>query len=340
MMHGSLFSGIGGFDLAAEWAGWANVFHCDFDPFCQTVLKHHFPYETSYSNIKETDFSGWKDRIDVLSGGFPCQPFSQAGKRLGTADNRHLWPEMLRAIREIRPRWVVGENVLGIVNWNAGLVFQQVCADLEAEGYAVQPYILPAAGVNAPHQRYRTWFVAYADGGTTSRTTGKDTAADESERIPERNEIQHAGKSGFVRGLFGFPDHVRYAYRRSQSKVGRTPTGTDAQSGRVCRIGRRGTPAYTAYEPDKDKQRQQGGNGKTYRRQTATLPKYGNISKDWADFPAQSPFCRGDDGLSGKWDGITFPRWYRETLKAYGNAIVPQVAYRIFKAINQFENSK
>lgn len=160
MTHGSLFSGIGGFDLAAAWAGWENIFACEIDPFCQKVLKYHFPKSTLYENIRTTDFTVWRGRIDVLSGGFPCQPFSTAGKRKGTEDERYLWPEMLRAIREISPRWVVGENVLGIVNWNGGMVFEQVCADLEAEGYEVQPYVLPACGVGAPHKRDRVWFAA------------------------------------------------------------------------------------------------------------------------------------------------------------------------------------
>ena len=161
MTHGSLFSGIGGFDLAAEIVGWENAFSCEIDPFCNRVLKFHFPNETQYNDIRQTDFSIWRGRIDVLSGGFPCQPFSQAGKRKGTDDDRHLWPAMLTAIRQIRPRWVVGENVLGIVNWNAGMVFEQVCADLENEGYQVQPFVLPACGVDAPHRRYRTFFIAY-----------------------------------------------------------------------------------------------------------------------------------------------------------------------------------
>ena len=160
MTHGSLFSGIGGFDLAARWAGWDNLFNCEIDLFCKDVLKYHFPDAEQYGDIKTTDFTVWRDRIDVLSGGFPCQPFSQAGKRKGTEDDRYLWPEMLGVIRSVRPRWVVGENVLGIVNWSKGLVFEQVCSDLEAEGYEVQPFVIPACGVNAPHRRYRTWFVA------------------------------------------------------------------------------------------------------------------------------------------------------------------------------------
>lgn len=118
MNHASLFSGIGGFDLAAREVGWNNVFQCEIDPFCQSVLKYYFPKTVLYEDIKRTDFTSWKGKIDVLTGGFPCQPFSVAGQRKGADDNRYLWPEMLRVIRETRPLWVIGENVAGITNIN------------------------------------------------------------------------------------------------------------------------------------------------------------------------------------------------------------------------------
>jgi DNA (cytosine-5)-methyltransferase 1 len=175
MTHASLFSGIGGFDLAAEWAGWTNAFNCEIDPFCRKVLKYHFPDAEQYEDIKKSDFSKWRDRIDVLTGGFPCQPFSLAGKRKGTEDGRYLWPAMLGVIRTVRPRWVVGENVYGIVNWSEGMVFDTVCSDLEAAGYEVQPYIIPACGVGAPHRRDRCWFVAHrADTGIKTMREGQD----------------------------------------------------------------------------------------------------------------------------------------------------------------------
>jgi hypothetical protein len=151
MTHGSSFSGIGGFDLAAEWVGWQNLFNCEIDLFCQTVLKHHFPNAEQFTDIRTADFAVYRGLIDVFTGGFPCQSFSVAGKRKGTEDDRYLWPEMLGVIRVVRPRWVVGENVYGIVSWSDGLVFEQVCADLEAEGYEVQPYVLPACGVDTGH---------------------------------------------------------------------------------------------------------------------------------------------------------------------------------------------
>ena len=111
MTHASLFSGIGGFDLAAEWMGWENLFHCEWNPFGQRVLKHHFPNSISYNDITKTDFSIHRGQVDILTGGFPCQPYSSAGKRLGKADERHLFPHMLRCIKEIKPRWIIGENV-------------------------------------------------------------------------------------------------------------------------------------------------------------------------------------------------------------------------------------
>jgi len=162
MTHGSLFSGIGGFDLAAEWMGWQNVFHCEWNDFGQKVLKHYWPKAISYHDITKTNFTIHRGTIDIVTGGFPCQPYSMAGKRKGKEDERHLWPNMLRTISEIQPRWVVGENVFGLVNWSGGLVFHEVQADLEAAGYEVFPYVLPAAAVNAPHRRDRVWFVAYA----------------------------------------------------------------------------------------------------------------------------------------------------------------------------------
>lgn len=277
MTHASLFSGIGGFDLAAEWAGWTNAFNCEIDPFCRRILKYHFPNAEQYADIRTTDFTIWRGRIDVLTGGFPCQPFSLAGKRKGTEDDRYLWPEMLRVIRNIRPRWVVGENVFGIVNWSEGVVFEQVCSDLETAGYAVQPYIIPACGVGAPHRRDRCWFVAHrTDAGV--------------ETMRERQDGVHA--------------------------VGNAPD-TDCE-----RCHEFQSPAQPSQTQERITQ-----NSHAKRR----IP-------DWNDFPTQSLVCWRNDGISGGLDGITFPKWRNASIKAYGNAIVPQVALQIFKTINENEN--
>lgn len=164
MKHLDLFSGIGGFALAARnvWGNdYENVGFVDYEEFCQKVLAKNFPNTKIYGDIKQ--FSGKGISADLITGGFPCQPFSSAGLRKGTEDDRHLWPEMLRIIREVSPRWVVGENVRGITNWNGGLVFDDIQVDLEAAGYEVLPFLLPAGSVGAPHQRYRVWFIAHLD---------------------------------------------------------------------------------------------------------------------------------------------------------------------------------
>jgi len=135
LSHGSLFSGIGGFDLAAEWMGWENVFHCEWNLDAQKILKHHWPNAISYDDITKTDFSIHRGQVDIITGGFPCQPFSMAGKRQGQNDQRYLWPEMLRSIKEIAPRWVVAENVYGLLNIDRGYTVDLVCSDLEAIGY-------------------------------------------------------------------------------------------------------------------------------------------------------------------------------------------------------------
>ena len=172
MTHGDVFSGIGGFSLSASWLGWTNVFQCEIDPFCRKVLKHHFPNTIQYEDIKKTNFSKHAGTIDVLSGGAPCQPFSVAGHRKGTADDRHLWPEMLRVIREVSPRYVVAENVCGLLSQQRGVVFESVCADMEAIGYEVQPFVIPACAVDAPHRRDRVWIVAMASDAAGSRLQG------------------------------------------------------------------------------------------------------------------------------------------------------------------------
>ena len=291
MRHGSLFSGIGGFDLAAEWSGWENVFHCEWNEFGQKVLKHYWPKAISYDDITKTDFNIHRGRIDVLSGGFPCQPYSQAGKRLGKEDDRHLWPEMLRAIREIKPSWVVGENVFGLINWNEGLVFDEVQADLEAEGYEVQPYVLPACSVNAPHRRDRVWFVAHSHKCNDRRTPRQNESQSKKERLSERNEVRESAESGEVFG-----------------NVANTKRGSK-QRERKCRQGKA-----------------------EFRRRSCTDNK-----TTWENFPTQPPICGRNDGISSKLDGITFPKWRNESIKAYGNAIVPQVALQIFKSINEYE---
>ena len=175
MKHGSLFSGIGGFDLAASWAGWNNMFQVEINEFCSQILQKHFPHVTKYSDIRQFDGKKYRGRVDILSGGFPCQPFSVAGKRKGKADNRYLWPDMLRVIKEIQPSWVLAENVYGLVTLKGGLVLEAVCADLEGAGFEVQPYIIPACAVGAVHKRERIWILAHANHNGLQRKLPEDS---------------------------------------------------------------------------------------------------------------------------------------------------------------------
>lgn len=142
--------------------GWETIAWCEIDPFCQLVLKKHFPDAKGHADIIQTDFSIYKGKCDLVTGGFPCQPFSVAGKRKGSEDHRHLWPFMFKAIQQIAPAYVVAENVSGLINQEGGMVFEQVCLDLETEGYEVQTFVIPACAVNAPHRRDRVWILAHS----------------------------------------------------------------------------------------------------------------------------------------------------------------------------------
>jgi DNA (cytosine-5)-methyltransferase 1 len=276
--HGSLFSGIGGFDLAAEWAGFKNLFNCEWEEFPRKVLKHHFPNAEQYGDIKEFDATTYSGRIDILSGGFPCQPFSVAGLRKGTEDERHLWPEMLRIIGECQPRWVVGENVRGLVNWSDGLVLEACYSDLENLGYSVQSFIIPACATNAPHRRDRVWIVAHNHNGDGQK-----------ERL-------QAGRKIDVHG----------------SERNRNASDTSEE------------------RPPKQMEDRELGRDKRFAK------RYKHCT--WDAFPTVPPICGGDDGLPKELDGITFSKWRSESIKGYGNAIVPQVAHRIFESIKEYEH--
>lgn len=331
MTHGSLFSGIGGFDLAAEWAGWENKFHCEWNEFGQRVLKYYWPNAVSYGDITKTDFTVWRGRIDVLTGGFPCQPYSVAGKRKGKEDERHLWPEMLRAIQEIQPTYIVGENVPGLINWNGGLVFDEVQTDLEAEGYEVIPFILPAAGVNAPHRRDRVWFIAYANDKRGSAGLGQIQG--ENGEIPERNEDAKFINAGA--GIMAYSENRRTG--RLRDKVGEERTcSCNELLGECC--GLLHNDGINANTSDLRLQGSQfHGSIREEREESKDKQPIGLFRTDWENFPTQSPICNGDDGLSSRLAGITFPKFRNESIKAGGNAVVPQIPYQIFKAINEFD---
>lgn len=299
MTHASLFSGIGGAEIAASWLGWQNLFHCEIQEFQRKVLEYWFPNSISYEDITKTDFKEWRGQIDVLTGGFPCQPFSVAGKRKGAEDNRYLWPHMLRAIREIQPAWIVGENVTGLLSMvqpgkevdmgGKAHLFEEnyrtreeqlytiegICQGLEQAGYSVQTLVIPACAVGAPHRRDRVWIVANRTGARS-----ESVQQGRKDRISEFGVIAHAKGARSARELFGKQEQIQ----------------SDRQN---CRIDK----------------------------------------SDFRCFPTQSPVCNRDDGISIRLANLTisFAKWRRKSIEALGNAWVSQVAYEIFKAIEKIE---
>ena len=321
MNHGSLFSGIGGFDLAAQWVGWTNVFNCEWEDFPRRVLKHHFPHVTQHKDIRDLDATTYAGRVDIVSGGFPCQPYSLAGKRKGKDDERHLWPEMLRVVRECAPRYVVGENVRGLVSWNGGMVFEEVCTDLEALGYAVQPFVLPACGVGAPHRRDRVWFVAHTD-----HKGGGDGHAEVQGAHGEVRQRDNSAKFGNASRRTATNADSRQRQRQDE----KLRTGRDATADGDSRSLANSNGVRLEHSEES------GEVGRVLKENR----RYAQAAKAtcWDKFPTVAPVCGGDDGIPEKLDGITFPKWRRESIKAYGNAIVPHVALQIFKAIESLEN--
>ena len=561
LTHGSLFSGIGGPEIAAEIMGWKNVFHCEINPFGRKILDYWFPNSKSYEDITKTDFTEWRGKINVLTGGFPCQPFSCAGQRKGAEDDRYLWPEMLRAIREIQPDWVVGENVAGILSMvqpgsetalgreeslfgevdrerilhQQEYVVETVCNDLEREGYSVQPVVIPACAVGAPHRRDRVFFIArriqdnnnnigsgytcrfgrfsvsesmemedkqfrvclqnnqserrwkemedYLDAQIDLLSEGKRGSGpyqqmQNGQQKAKSSDISSLGKSSQSEERFrsketegteqmacdnlceqekDSPRIFRYKRGGDECKVecgekivahradagvegmqrkwednilsGRTAPDTDSHRWRngknqkVTIAERKGTANIGTFREDGTSSYSQcSGSGQIYKEVQSEQPNghsfdsngyewdatnsnseklqewlktgrrsneaenraridngierfgnlryapysynkrlqgcinFGSVGKekkkssheqfsgslfpDWQNFPTQSPVCSRDDGISTRLDGIAFSKWRQESIKAYGNAIVPQVMYEICLAIESIEKGK
>ena len=408
MNHASLFSGIGGAEVAASMMGWQNLFHCEIQEFPRKVLQYWFPNSESYEDITKTDFTKWHGMVDVLTGGFPCQPFSLAGRRKGADDNRYLWPQMLRAIRQIHPTWVVGENVNGIKTMvescqvtqmgrtdylfeenylyreESRFTLDKICADLEAEGYSVQPIVIPACSVGAPHRRDRVWIVArristtpsYAHGTRQRRRKNKQEPFTECSRTPNlgtrrskrlaSHSLQHRSHEVHQDHQSQFPDGARtnslgsqwsssHSYRNGgkalQASKGLERTGRKRD---VQPKERSTSPEWTdrlsrlqRHDADTISERLEGMHqswGEESQRQCLWRDFARHCEEGhWKHFPTQSPVCRGNDGIPFDVDSLTisFPKWRQESIKAYGNAWVPQVAYEIFRAIEaEEENNK
>ena len=387
--------------------GWENLFHCEINPFGRKVLDYWYPNSKSYEDITRTDFTEWRGRVDVLTGGFPCQPFSYAGRRRGAEDDRYLWPSMYRAIDEIQPTWVVAENVAGIltmveqgeVSKVAGsatlfdafddlrgryelretFTLQRICTDLESHGYAVQPVLVPACAVGAPHRRDRVFIVARR----------KDTTDTERERLfsseqvgrPRFEEGLSEGSGGryvgereteskfscATRRIHGEITDVESSQRRDHAGHGgateERQSSPHPDSHRGCEVdehmeseladgakpvsnrGQRNVADTSDIGARQCEQAEREECGRPSlsefrERYGASLSADGGVCGErWQDFPSVSPVHRGNDGLPFDVDRLTlsFGKWRTEALKAYGNAIVPQVMYEIFRAIEQVE---
>lgn len=333
MKHLDLFSGIGGFALAADRV-WGDVEHtfCDNDLFCQEILKKHWPKAKIYGDIRtltntKTDRrdseaqqkvdekkSGRKEgrgfddsSIYLLTGGFPCQPFSQAGRRKGTEDDRYLWPEMLRVIREFHPRWVIGENVGGIVTWSEGMVLEQVHVDLESEGYEVQSFIIPAVSKNAPHRRDRVWIIG--NKSSEHSISGDGTRKSTGER--EGEVFESAGK--------GSRDDVTDP--RQQHESGSSERMETSKTKRTSR-------KFSSQRSDSDDTNSTSEGLERCNGTQGNGCSETGWKQNWLEVATR--LCRVDDGIPKRMDRN--PR-----LKALGNAIVPQVAEEIMKIIKELE---
>lgn len=325
MTHASLFSGIGGFDLAAHWAGIKNIFACEIDEFCRKVLAKRFPETTLYKDIKETKFEQYCGTVDIISGGFPCQPFSVAGKRAGTEDNRYLWGEMLRVVREVKPTWVIAENVRGLTNITGGSTFETVCNDLEVSGYEVQPFIIPALTVGAPHKRERVWIVA-------NRNSTRESQPERIDKNEWRRTLNSCGK--YVTSITPYPESLRHGRRGNghdcddRERFIRQDKQDDRNEIR-CE-----TAAGYEFNPSDTDIRIRGEDEIQTGRKINDVCNTGKWYEHWAEAIAR--IYGMDDGLPGGMDRLEQrykDRSRKFRIKAMGNAIVPQIAYQIFVAI-------
>jgi DNA (cytosine-5)-methyltransferase 1 len=311
MKHLGLFEGIGGFALAVHWMGWHTKAWVEINPFCQKVLQKNFPNAQGYGDIKEFDGRIWRGKIGILTGGFPCQPFSLAGKRKGTKDERHLWKEMLRVIREVQPTWVVGENVYGILSMDNGATFEEICTDLEGEGYAVQAFIIPACSKGAPHRRDRVWIVAqhpnYATHGRSEAKRDNRLNGNVSTTISVRTTADHAK-----------PTNGRYNAESEERQAKEFGEGISSSSF---------ANAECIGQSRQREHREQMRTESHQKRQTNFSFDDNQFKRSWQE--VASEFCRVDDGVS---KGLDKNR--RKRLEALGNAIVPQIAYEIFNFFN------
>lgn len=346
-----LFSGIGGFSLGLESTGFfETIGFVEKDKFCQKVLKKHWSNINIEGDIRNV--KGERYAADIITGGFPCQPFSVAGKRKSTADDRYLWDEMLRVIREVKPRWVIGENVEGIVNINEGMVLRQVLNDLENEGFQSQCIIIPASGIGAWHQRKRIWIISNSNARLSVR---------KNEEIQARwNTLNNGGKNvsnsdSFRHGRWsseGCADREWSFFQREQEgcKVGSEVKRCDRDVSNTKSFGSNGGK----YGNDSQEEQIQfkvgrkNSNGNVFNTNNKRCEEFNFLSeserqninhrgldeskpnKTW--WQIESELCGVPNGVSYELD-----KGRSNRIKALGNSIVPQIAREIGLAIKEVE---
>lgn len=395
--HIGLYEGIGGFSIAAEALGYETVAWCEWSAFCQTALKYHFPNAKGFGDITNSDFSEYEGQINLLTAGFPCQPFSVAGNRKGTEDDRYGWPATRRAIKQINPDVVILENVAGLssileptsssrVESKTPLLFEDgydariveerrrvlgiIISELQAEGYLLPQYAdgtpivccIPASATNAPHERYRYWIVGFRR-NYINRLVGDPeyngyAAAQKRRKVTEsrRKEKQKTfGKSSGTnsqQSSNAANTNNRRPKNKSKQEVGVYPAVDAPDANCIRRREQLQQPSSDGAGPRQKLNRSSESHDenpdrtrwpKQYVATQSSKPKHtrcgdnGNNQREWfVNFPTQSPICSGDDGLSARLVGITVSNHRNSSIKAYGNAIVPNVAMQIIKTIDEF----
>jgi DNA (cytosine-5)-methyltransferase 1 len=321
-----LFSGIGGFSLGLEGTGgFETVQFVENNKWCQKVLAKNFPGVPITGDIR--NYEG-QEQADVVTGGFPCQPFSVAGKRKGTEDDRHLWPEMLRVIKSVKPKYIIGENVRNITSIQEGMVFEQVCTDLENEGYEVQSFIIPASAVNAPHQRYRVWIVGYSKhNGSQDRCKEARGEKRESEQgrmlESERTSTQQNVADTQCDGLTSTKKRgsIEETIRQESQGENRTLDSQGASGLSETKQDVADSEISDRYAHETDREHGETTSQEVFRNRSG-------IHRQTSWWSSEPNVGRVAHGVSDRVD----------RLKGLGNAIVPQIAYQIGLAILEAEN--
>ena len=335
-----LFSGIGGFSLGLESTGhFRTVAFCEIDKFCKLILDKHWKGTKVYDDVKTITKKQFEEDgtefPDIITGGFPCQPFSVAGKQQGTSDSRHLWPEMFRIIKEFSPRWVIGENVKGLTNIQDGVVFETVCSDLEGEGYEVRTFNIPAAGVQAPHRRERIWIVAHA------------------KRFNERKSI---------RGSDETQSRIQEEHRQNNStsrESSRTSSIWETDNGHENLENSRRTLQQGTELSKKNENETREGNADQHQRSSSTprsnVADTESISSNVVDSSTGRCASQETEVQPGRYSAFDPSWWIAEPklgrvangvqgrvhrLKSLGNSIIPKIVQEIGNAIITAEKEK